>query len=87
MANDPTFGDLYKAKAIVEGDLTSAIDAFMADPTTSRFAISEGYTADLAAAIAASPFARNMLESPDTKVQSKRSAVRTAILLSRPVKT
>lgn len=86
MAGDPTFGDLYKAKAILETELTSAIDAFMADPTTSHFAIGAGHNADLAAAIAASPFACSMLENPETKFQSKRGAVRTAILLAKPVK-
>ena len=86
MAGDPTSSGLLKAKAILEADLTSAIEAFMADQTTSRFEIGEDDTADLAAAIAVSAFARSMPENPGTKFQSKRSAVRTAILLATPLK-
>ena len=86
MANDATFGDLYKAKAIIEADLEAAVDAFMADPTTYRVAVGEGYAVDPHAAVSASPFALGMLAKPEAKPGSKRSAVRTAILLSKPVK-
>ncbi len=41
---------------------------------------------DLAGAVAASKFAVDMLADPKIKDPSKRSAVRTAILLARPVK-
>lgn len=34
MASDPTFGDLYKAKAILTADFEATIEALMADPTT-----------------------------------------------------
>ena len=37
MAENPTTGDLYKAKAILEADVVAAVDAFMADPTTTAF--------------------------------------------------
>ena len=86
MASDQTFGDLYKAKAILEADLDAAVEAYMTDPTTFRFAIGDGYAADLAAIVKASTFATLMLCDPANAPKSKRSAVRTAILLSRPVK-
>lgn len=86
MANDPTFGELYKAKAIVETDLDAAVEAFMADPSLTAFLMGGGYTADLAAAVTASSFAAEMIADPVIKPQSKRNAVRTAILLARPVK-
>ena len=86
MAGDPTFGDLYKNKAILEADLEGAVDAVMADPTTFQLVIGKEHTADLAVAVAASSVARSMLDNPKVQLQSKRSAVRTAILLSRPVK-
>ena len=86
MANDPTFGDLYKAKSIIEADLDAAVDAFMTDPSLTTFQMSEGFDLDPHGAVSASPFALGMLAKPDAKPTSKRNAVRTAILLARPVK-
>ncbi|GJD97323.1 hypothetical protein [Methylobacterium iners] len=85
MADDPYFGDLFKAKAISDEDVNAAVDAYMADPTTGRFMIGE-HPADLASAVARSPYAQSMLADPGIENASKRSAVRTAILLARPVK-
>ena len=56
-----TFGDLLKAKAILEADLTSAIETFMADPATPRFAIGEEYTADPHTSVSANPCALRCL--------------------------
>ncbi|GJD96899.1 hypothetical protein [Methylobacterium iners] len=81
-----TFGELYKANAITEEDLVAAVNAFMTDRTTAEFAIGGEYVLDLAAAVQASPFAMRMLNDPAFKDGSRRSAVRTAILLARPVK-
>ena len=86
MANDRTFGDLFKAKAILEADLDAAVDAFMADPSLTAFLMSEGYALNPHDAVSASPFALGMLAKLDAKPASKRAAVRTAILLSRPVR-
>ena len=58
----------------------------MAAPSLTDFFMGEGYTADLAAAVAGSPFAAGMIADPGIKPGSKRSAVRTAILLPKPVK-
>lgn len=30
---DPTVGELFKAKAVLEADLVAAVDAFIADPS------------------------------------------------------
>jgi hypothetical protein len=43
MTENPTTGDLYKAKAILEADVVAAVDAFMADPTTTAFLFGDGY--------------------------------------------
>ena len=86
MAGEPYFGDLFKSKAILDADLNAAVDAYIADPTTSRFSIRDRHVADLTAAVAASPYAQDMLANPSVKEGSKRNAVRTAILLARPVK-
>ncbi|GJD93947.1 hypothetical protein [Methylobacterium iners] len=56
MAEDPYFGDLFKAKAISDDELKAAVDAYMALPTTSHFVIGE-HVADLAGAVAKSPYA------------------------------
>ena len=83
---DQTFGELNKAKAITDADLDAAVDAHLADPTQTAFLMGEGYTVDLHAAVSNSTFALEMLADPERKVESKRSAVRSAILLARPVK-
>jgi hypothetical protein len=51
MAENPTTGELYKAKAILETDVVAAVDAFMVDPTTTLFVFGDGYRLDLAAAV------------------------------------
>ena len=82
---NPYFGDLFKAKAISDDNLNAAVDAYMADLTTSRFFIGE-HAADLANAVARSPYAQSMLADSKARMVSKRAAVRTAILLAKPVK-
>ena len=86
MAETPTAGELFKAKAILEEDVRAAVDVFMADPSLTTLLMGEGYAIDLHAAVSASPFALGMLEDPEIKEASKRSTVRTAILLARPTK-
>ena len=86
MTIDPTFGDLYKAKAIVEADLEAAVDAFMADPKTSRFTFAGGYTFSLMMALRAQASARKLMKDPDSSDALKRAVIRRAILLARPVK-
>lgn len=85
MAERPTTGELYKAKAILEYDLIAAVDAYMADRTTGEFALGNAYTLNLAVAVQASDFAMRILGDSAFTDVSKRSAVRTAILLARPV--
>jgi hypothetical protein len=85
MAEPQTFGELYKTKAILEDDLVAAVEAYIADQDMKRVPVGS-YAVDIVAAIEASPFAQGMLADPGVKEGSKRSAVRTAILLARPVK-
>lgn len=86
MAGEPTTGELFKGGVIVEADLAAAVDAFMTDRGTGKFPVGAGYTLDLAAAVQASDFAVRMLGDSAFRNSSKRAAVRTAILLARPVK-
>ncbi|MBX9933254.1 MAG: hypothetical protein K2Y56_17255 [Methylobacterium sp.] len=87
MAGEPYFGDLLVTKVITDADLDAAVDAYFAAPTTMRFAITPDLVVSLAAAVEASPYAQDMLADLEIKELSKRSAVRTAILLARPVPT
>lgn len=84
---NPTIGELFKAKAVTPEDVAAAVDAFMADPTTTLFMLGEGYGVDLAAAVAAQAWATREMANPDATEHIRRHAVRTAILLARPDKT
>ncbi|KAB1072876.1 hypothetical protein [Methylobacterium soli] len=82
----PTTGELFKAKAITAEDLHAAVDAYMADPTTTLFMMGEGYGLDLAEAVRGHEPTRKVLASPDESATFKRTMVQTAIILARPVK-
>lgn len=41
MADIPTTSDLFKAKAITDSDMHAAVDAYIADPSTSLFVMGE----------------------------------------------
>lgn len=86
MAENPTTGDLYKTKAILEADVVAAVDAFMADPTTTAFLFGDGYRIDLAEAVSSHEWAKVTVATKDTTDHLRRTAVRTAILLARPEK-
>jgi len=82
----PTTGDLFKAKTLTEEDLAAAVDAFMADPTTTAFLFGDGYWIDLAEAVRSHEWASVTVGTKDATEHLKRTAVRTAILLARPEK-
>ncbi|KQO69773.1 hypothetical protein [Methylobacterium sp. Leaf89] len=81
-----TIGELYKAKAILKADVAAAVDAYMADPTTTLFLFGDGYRIDLAGAVEGSRFASLVVKDVHAADHHKRVAVRTAILLARPEK-
>ena len=86
MANDPTFGDLFKAKAIFEADVVAAVEAVLAGRATDRHPLADGYTIDLIAAVEAHPVAKAGLAGKAASLAFRRNLARTAILLARPVK-
>jgi hypothetical protein len=86
MAENPTTGELYKAKALTEEDVVAAVDAFMADPSTTAFLFGDGYQVDLPGSVAASSFATLVVKDGHATETHKRLAVRAAILLARPQK-
>ena len=85
MASDATFGDLYKAKAILDADLDAAVEAFMSDPKSPRFAFPSGYSLNFLVAMGGQASARRLMKDPDSSDALKRAVVRRAILLARPV--
>jgi len=86
MAENPTTGELFKAKSILEADVVAVVDAFMADPTTTAFLFGDGYQIDLAEAVSSHEWAKVTVANKDTTEHLRRAAVRTAILLARPKK-
>lgn len=86
MAEHPTTGELYKAKTLIDEDIVAAVDAFMADHTTTAFLFGDGYRIDLAEAVRLHEWASVTFGTKDASEHLKRAAVRTAILLARPEK-
>ena len=86
MANDRTTGELAKALAITEVDLQLALDAFEADPDIAVVELGSDYALNLRAALKASSFAQLALAKLNANPGLKRAAVRTAMLLARPLK-
>ena len=86
MPDLPTTGDLFKAKAVTDDELTIAADAYLATPDMGPFPIAKGYRIDIAAAVEANTHAKGMVARADVEERSKRSAVKSAILLARPTK-
>ena len=84
--SNPTTGDLFKAKTLAEEDVVAAVEAFMADPTTTAFLFGDGYRIDLAEAVRSHEWASVTVANKDTTEHLCRAAVRTAILLARPGK-
>jgi hypothetical protein len=86
MAADPTIGELFKQALVLDADVRSAVDAYMADAETGVFPVGEGYGLDLAAAVEAHGPAKRALADPNASDSYKRTMVRTALLLARPAK-
>lgn len=69
---------------MTEADIAAAVEAFIANPSTSAFLFGEGYRIDLAEAARAHEWASVTTANKDATDHLKRAAVRTAILLARP---
>lgn len=84
--SSPTVGELFKAKAVTDDEVNAAVDAYHADPATSAHPIADGYSLDLAAAVAGHAWVSQVVGNPESSSGLKRAAVRTAILLARAEK-
>lgn len=80
---NPTVGELFKAKAVTDDEVNALVEAYQADPGTSALPIADGYSLDLAAAVAGHGWASQVLANPESSPGLKRAATRTAILLAR----
>lgn len=83
MAASLTVGDLFKAKAVTDEQVNRAVETYLTKPDTAAHPIADGYTVDLAAAVAGHGWARRLMAVPRTNPVLKRAAVQTAILMAR----
>ena len=83
---NPTVGELFKAKAVTDEQVNAAVVAYLADPTLDAHALTDGYSLDLAAAVAGHGWAKQVVGNPEASPNLKRGAIRTAILLARAQK-
>jgi hypothetical protein len=83
---NPTVGELYKAKAVTDDQVSVAVAAYFANPDASAYPIADGYSLDLAAAVAGHSWASQVVANPESSPGLKRAATRTAILLARASK-
>ena len=80
---NPTVGELFKAKAVTDDEVNAAVEAYQEDPGATTHPIADGYSLDLAAAVAGHGWASQVVANPESSPGLKRAAVRTAILLAR----
>ena len=81
-----TVGELFKAKAVSDDQVNAAVDAYLADLGSTAHPIADGYSLDLAVAVAGHGWASQVIANPESSPGLKRGAVRTAILLARAQK-
>ena len=86
MADQKTTADLRKAAEITDDEINAAVDAVLAKPETGSYPIGGGYMLDLASAVEAHEPTRTALANPESRPGWRRTMVRTAILMARPVK-
>jgi hypothetical protein len=83
MAKRPMTLDLFATLDIID-DVSAVVDAYLADPSSGSVMFGEGYRINPAAAVAAHPFARTLINQPWAETGLRRAAVRAAILLAEP---
>ncbi|AWI87086.1 hypothetical protein C0214_01190 [Methylobacterium sp. DM1] len=86
---NPTVGELFKAKAVTDEQVSVLVEAALAGEMNERAMLGvggDGFWVDVAAAVKASPFATSILRDKTSKLGARRNAARTAILLARSQK-
>ncbi len=82
----PTVGELFKAKAVTDEQMSALINAILAGKLDDRAELAEGYVLDVAAAVKANAFATAVLADEMSKSGARRNAAQTAILLEKAQK-
>lgn len=77
--------DLVHARKIAWANLDAAVEAFLANPKIGAFELAPGLTVDLTAVVKADRHVTATLREPTAKGGSRRAAVRSALLLARPI--
>ncbi|MHC2109316.1 hypothetical protein [Methylobacterium sp. CM6246] len=86
MASSPILSDLVKSREVTGAQLSAAVDAVLANPKTGPFELASGWIIDLNAAVKTDRHAMAILKEPTARPGSKRAAVKSALLLTHPVK-
>ena len=84
--HDQTLWDLVTAERIPIDSLVAAVDAYLANPRIRMHQLSEIYTMDLAAAVEAHQKTSGDVGDADMDEPARRTAVRSALLLAKPVR-
>ncbi len=76
--------DLLATLHIVDDDVAAVVDAYMTDPKRGMVRFGEIYEIDPDLALAAHPFASQLVGQPWAGGDLRRAAVRAAMMLARP---
>jgi hypothetical protein len=85
MTDTPTIDTLHRLGRVTDEQIDVAVEDFLNDPVPGARPLADGIAIDVCAVMAANPYAREVLAARDTSEAQMRMAVRTAILLARPV--
>ena len=85
MSDDATLWDLVTTERIAIEHVGAAVDVYLAEPATQDYPIGPDHILDLAAAVAAHPFAPRTMADAEADAPSRRMAVRAAFLMARPI--
>ena len=80
-------GELFKAKAVTDEQVSEAAGRYLGDPKAGAHPITNGCVFDLAAAVTGHAWACQVVASPEPSMTLKRGAIRTAFLLARSMPT
>jgi hypothetical protein len=84
--SSPTVGELFKAKAVTDEQVSAAVEMYLSDLEAGIFPIAAGYVVDVDAAVVRHLWASHVIANEESSPGLMRAAVRTAILLARAQK-
>ena len=86
MEDDPIVSSLISAGLVRAADIEKAVESYLSAPDAGPFVVSDGYCLDVEAAVAARPYSTKFLQQNRAGKSARRAAVRTAILLAKPIR-